>query len=313
VRGTTFGRRGRALVAGLLAWQAAAVWAGERTETIQAYLRDSAFLEGPWARVGDLATIAGSTEEARARAASCILPFPLFRPTLLPARSIQLALAAAGITGVSVSGTRVAVVPATGMSAREKVFYDRLLRAVDAAESLRDGRTEVQLVSSEGVLPAASGADVRFGSPEIGSIMGRMAGGGRLAVRSGETEGSAQLWLYTFVPAATPENAGARGMEIELSTALPDGRGESIGAARSRDTAGASERSETGRSREVTVVRAGDAVTIIFRKGSIVVTSPGRAQSAGALSETVRVRALEGGRAYTATVVNATEVAVDVP
>jgi hypothetical protein len=285
--------RASLLLAGLLAIPGSGARGDGAGEAVQVYLKESARAEAPFVTVGDVAALVGGTAEERARLASCRLPLPVTRPTLLPARTVRAALLAAGAAAPSVSGQRVAVIPSAGKAARELLFYERLLRSLDQADTRRDSRLEIELLGAVGIDPAGAGADVRFGPVEAARVSGCLAGPASVAVRSGNGEGSLRIWAFAYVPAeATPA-------EVELSTAASG-------------DAGAGTTQTVARS-EAAPVRTGDAVTIIFRKGSIAISTPGRAQSGGALLDSISVRSVDGRKAFVGTVTGASEVSVDVP
>jgi hypothetical protein len=283
-----------ALAAAALVLSAPRSPAGDRGSPLQLYLRDSAYLTGKVALLGDVATLAGATEEERARLAACPLALPITRPTLLPVRLVREALAAAGAGTASVSGSRCVVLP--GMGAREGLYFERLLRAIEPGLP-RDARAEVELLASSGVLPQAAGPDVSFLAIDLGRVSGSVAGPGTLRVSSGGSEALAEVWVYTYLPAGSPALEG--GAEVELSTARCGGAGGS----------GADRQTVQGE----TLIHAGDTVTIVFRKGGISVSSPGRALGSGSRMGRVSVRATDGGRTYLGTVLSSMEVSVEVP
>jgi hypothetical protein len=290
--------------------------ADEASRGVQVYLRDVAYVDGPLVRVGEVATLSASTEAERRLAADGFLALPILKPTLLPGRIVTESLTASGAAWTSVSGPRVAVIPSQGLGAREKLFYERLLRAVDAAGARHDARVEVSVLSVSGLSPLSAGPDLKFTSISVPQVAGSLAGRGTVAYRSGDSEGSAELWVSAFLPASSLSATEMDGAEIALSApsraAEVGAKAEAAATLAPAPVASAS-RSAGGATRPSAVVRAGDSVTLVFRKGNVAVSAPGRAQGSGGVGETVSVRSLDGKRTHAGTVLSATEVAIDVP
>ncbi len=74
------------------------------------------------------------------------LPFDVNRPTLLPASAVRQALLAGATGPVIVSGGRVALVPAALAAPKESIFYRDLLEYVDAADTDRSSRIELEVI-----------------------------------------------------------------------------------------------------------------------------------------------------------------------
>ena len=120
-------------------------------ETVTVYLHAGAVVEGPQYTLGQVASVYGS-DPARSQALARLPlgPTPV-RPTLLPARVIQERVAAVSGQAV-VIGARVAILPAEAIAEDQRWFYSALLDFVDSQDTYKQGRIEIELLSSPIVL-----------------------------------------------------------------------------------------------------------------------------------------------------------------
>lgn len=120
-------------------------------ETVTVYLHAGAVVEGPQYTLGQVASVYGS-DPARSQALAR-LPLGLtpVRPTLLPARVIQERVAAVSGQAV-VIGARVAILPAEAIAEDQRWFYSALLDFVEDKDAYKQGRIEIELLSSPLVL-----------------------------------------------------------------------------------------------------------------------------------------------------------------
>jgi len=117
------------------------------SETVTVYLHASAVVEGPQYTLGQVASVYGS-DPARSQALARLPlgPTPA-RPTLLPARVIQERVAT--VSGqVVVIGARVAILPAETVAEDQRWFYSALLDFVETQDAYKQGRIEIELLSS---------------------------------------------------------------------------------------------------------------------------------------------------------------------
>jgi len=125
------------------------------TETVTVYLHPSAVIEGPQVTLGQVATVY-SSDPARSQALGRLPlgPAPA-RPTLLPARVIQERIAA--VAGqAAVIGGRIAILPAEAIAEDQRRFYEALLAFVAAQDPYKQGRIELELLTSP-LLPEGLG------------------------------------------------------------------------------------------------------------------------------------------------------------
>ena len=171
-------------------------------------------------------------------------------PCLVPARWIRETLAAVGRQAGAVVGAPVAVIPAGCLEDAEIALYRGVLRGLREAGVDGGGVTEV-LPLGYSRLPRASAevaVTVETGAREEGKLSGRV----RLSF---EVDGRSE-WTEVWVSEPATELRSAPG---------------SVSVA---------EQSRPG-------VRAGDAVLVVYRRGSVEVRVPGRATSSGEVGERV--------------------------
>jgi flagella basal body P-ring formation protein FlgA len=136
-------------------------------ETVTVYLHASAFVEGPQYTLGQVASVFGSDpERSQALAGLPLGPVPA-RATLLPARVIRERVAAAYAQAV-VIGSRVAILPAEAIAEEQRWFYSALLDFVEAQDAYKQGRIEIELLSSPLLLDGPG----KSGAPRQGMISG---------------------------------------------------------------------------------------------------------------------------------------------
>ena len=116
-------------------------------EAVTVYLHTSALLETPEYTLGQVASVY-SSDPARSQALGQLPlgPTPL-RPALLPARMIRERIAAVAGEAVVIGG-RVAILPARAIAEDQRWFYTALLAFVEAQDTCKQGRIEIELLSA---------------------------------------------------------------------------------------------------------------------------------------------------------------------
>ncbi len=136
---------------GLAVTDPAAGYAAPGTDTpaeaVTVYLHGSALLEGPEYTLGQVASVYCS-DPARSQALAQLPlgPIPV-RPTLLPAGIIRERVAAAAGQAVVIGG-RIAILPAARIQEDQRWFYTALLAFVEAQDTCKQGRIEIELLNS---------------------------------------------------------------------------------------------------------------------------------------------------------------------
>jgi flagella basal body P-ring formation protein FlgA len=208
------------------------------TETVTVYLHTSAQLEDPEYTLGQVASVY-SSDPVRSQV---LLQLPLgstpVRPTLLPARMIQERIASVAGQAVVIGG-RVAILPAKAIPEDQRWFYTALLAFVEAQDTYKQGRIEIELLNSPllleglgeaaaeeqgmasgwedrihfetGISPYSSGFRSTLSANTIpaGTMQvtyrvlaaGSAAAGRHMAGRH-ELEGSFRVWIHHFLPVA---------------------------------------------------------------------------------------------------------------
>lgn len=116
-------------------------------EAVTVYLYPSAVLQSPDYTLGQVASVY-SSDPARCKALSQLPlgPTPL-RPALLPERMIQERIAAVAAEAAVIGG-RVAILPAEAIPEAQRWFYSALLAFVEAQDTYKRGRIEIELLST---------------------------------------------------------------------------------------------------------------------------------------------------------------------
>ncbi len=207
--------------------------AGERAPgAVNIYLHDSALLKGGSYTLGEVAALHSSDPGRSATLAGLPLGPTPKRLTLLPAWVIRERLASAVEGQVFVIGGRVALLPRAAVPEGQERFFANLLAFIDRSYPSRDGRIEIELLSTPTV-PSARGSRlapgwqdrVLFGLGGSGEGVrnrpgdstrrlpaGRMEVSYRLLSSGGPAPGvyparehpggSFRVWLHYFLPVA---------------------------------------------------------------------------------------------------------------
>jgi len=208
-------------------------------QAVTVYLHSSALVEGPEYTLGQVASVYGADPARSQELGKLPLGSAPMRPTLLPARMIQERIASVA-GGAVVVGARVAILPAHTIPEDQQWFYTALLAFVEAQDTYKQGRIEIELLNPplllEGIgnaeaeeLGMASGWEDRVffeagGSPyssgfrttlssntiPAGSMQVTyrvLAAGGSGFSGSGSAgreklEGSFRIWIHHFLPVA---------------------------------------------------------------------------------------------------------------
>jgi flagella basal body P-ring formation protein FlgA len=209
------------------------------TEGVTVYLHTSALLEGTEYTLGQVASVY-SSDPARSQALGQLPLGPIpARPTLMPAGMIRERIAAAAGQAVVVGG-RIAILPAPLVPEDQRWFYAALLAFVEAQDTFKEGRIEIELLNSPLLLEGlrddaaeergmASGWEDRvvfeagrspYGSGFRSSLSNGSIPAGTMqvtyrvmapagAVPAGRTaggrhtlEGSLRIWIHHFLPVA---------------------------------------------------------------------------------------------------------------
>ena len=116
-------------------------------EPVTVYLHSAVRLSDSEYTLGQVASVF-SADPVRAQA---LRGLPLgatpIRPTLLPARAIQERIAAVS-GGAVVIGARVALLPGVSVSREQEWFYTSLLAFLEAEDTLKVGRIEIELLDT---------------------------------------------------------------------------------------------------------------------------------------------------------------------
>jgi hypothetical protein len=217
------------------------------------------------------------------------LPFDVSRPTLLPASAVRQALLPGAGGPVIVSGGRVALVPAALAGPKEAIFYRDLLEYVDARDSDRSSRIELEIIDTPAAGDYDPGLKRYFELRELGDVTevayptlsGRPRSFRMRILRIGDDAPGAP-------PAAGPAAVAAAGAVGLDAAAQADNRRE-------------------------LALRGGERIRIRFVRGSVAVTLPGRALRSGYPGEVVPVRPFDSEQSYDALVTGKREVVVDLP
>jgi flagella basal body P-ring formation protein FlgA len=129
-------------------------------EAVTVYLHTSALLEGPEYTLGQVASVYSSDPASSQALGQLPLGPTPGRPTLLPARMIRERVAAAA-GGAVVIGGRVAILPAKAIPEDQRWFYTALLAFVEAQDTYKEGRIEIELLSSPLLLEGLGDAAVQ--------------------------------------------------------------------------------------------------------------------------------------------------------
>jgi flagella basal body P-ring formation protein FlgA len=205
---------------------------GQVRGAVNVYLHDSALLEGDSYTLGEVAALQSSDPGRSATLAAVPLGSTPNRLTLLPARVIRERLAPAVEGQVFVIGGRVALLPRAAVPEGQERFFANLLSFIDRSDPGKDGRIELELLSTPTVPSSAAsllapgwqdrvvfelggsaeGRWLRPGDSERRLPAGQMEVSYRLlspgaAAPSGypareQPGGSFRVWLHRFVPVA---------------------------------------------------------------------------------------------------------------
>ncbi len=248
---------------------------------LELYLRRSVVLQGARPSLRDLVYVLPA--DAGAAGLDAPLPFDVSRPTLLPASAVRQALLAGASGPVIVSGGRVALVPAAFAAPKEAIFYRDLLEYVDAADSDRSSRIELEIMDQPAAGDYDPGLKKYFELRELGDV----------------TE------------VAYPTISGRpRSIRMKILRTADGDRGAP--AAPASTVAAAKGGQDAAAPREL-ALRGGERIRIRFVRGAVAVTLPGRALRSGYAGEVVPVRPFDSEQSYDALVTGKREVVVDLP
>jgi hypothetical protein len=225
----------------------------------------------------------------------------LKRLALVPSRFVRQSLTSRFDGPLIVVGARSRTIPLGKFPASLVWFYRSLLDFIDIQDRDQDSLVEVEVLSGSD-LPKLD----LVGTPRFSLLEGKKRLGyltGKAAVRyqfEGRAEdGILQLWIHQFIDMGK-SGMGNGGNPVGVDISMWS-ESESIlwqGEAEGEEAKG---------------VRAGDDVTIRFRRGSILLVIPGKAYRSGSMGEPIVVYTKGKYRRFTGTVVGAKEVEVDVP
>jgi flagella basal body P-ring formation protein FlgA len=320
-------------------------------ETVVVYLHPSAVIEDPQITLGQIAAVySADGSRAEALRALPIAPAPV-RPTLLPARVIRDRLGAAGGEAVVVGGRVALLPAEGIQEGREWFYSALLsfVDAQDPCklgrievELLGDplfletpgtvsgsqteaGRWKGRISFEAGDSPYDSGfrstlsfGDVPAGTMRVSYRIPAAAGSVRPPL-----EGSFRIWIEHFLPvarAAVDISAGQDLSEDVLTyseediSLLESGfllQGEEMRGYQTLSSFRRGDRIDSRRLQRLLAIRAGDRVTIIFRRPGLQVSLPGRAFRSGSVGDIIDVRPEATAKRFQARITAKGEVLVE--
>jgi flagella basal body P-ring formation protein FlgA len=301
-------------------------------------------------RLGDLAAIAAADPREAERLRLLPLWRPSVNPEIVPAELIRSKLAGVVEGQAAVVGSHALVLPASVTGQTELRLYVSLLEAVASLPGTAAGRLEVEILSPLDLLGVSGSraADAFPGDSPPGlvvevSLSGPVSARGQangylggvyqatcrlIMARSGGAAAAPQqrsfgVRVRQYLPVFVAARDLAAGSVLDrdaLELAEQDVAEISGGFLTAADRPEAfrttaplsrGERIDPARMLRNYLVRAGDAVAVVFVRPGLRVSVPGRAFASGAAGDRVEVRARGGSRRFTGTVVPSGEVIVD--
>jgi flagella basal body P-ring formation protein FlgA len=115
---------------------------------INIYLNKFAYTYGNSIKVNDLALIQGGSESERNTISNLTLDTRIEKLSLIPARLIKQAIEPYYKGSVIIIGSRTAVVPLNTYPEEYISFYTELLKFIDSLDPVKNGRMEIEVLSS---------------------------------------------------------------------------------------------------------------------------------------------------------------------
>lgn len=250
------------------------------------------------------------------------LDIPSGKLILLPPRWVRMKVTPFVQEELVIIGGRTAIIPAEMHSGEEILFYKTLLRFLDEEDAYRDGRMVVEVLSE---VNTEDGGPSRFRLVRSDRKNGYLCG--MTEVEYGPEGKRLTMSIHQYVPAPHLTESVKRGDSVE----------QDLIVYRERDLLSLPENTVSGRTLENRVftfsrdlaggslltssylegqpgVRAGDPVTVVFRKGNITLEVSGRARSTGEIGDRIDViPAGREGRRFEGLITGFREVEIELP
>ncbi len=317
------------------------------------YLEKIAYPRGNQVTLGEIATITGADPAVENRLKEQEFNFLCERPTLLPVRSV-LEMVRSSASGISAQiiliGERVALIPrnlateavavaSTPVQATPLVstvqVYTEILLVINALESDRRGRIELEFItfpaslsSPAGSVPNGAYEQLKLHVVRAGRVQGHLAGKAWLDLEYVDSSSvlrreTVSFWIHQFLPVARAANDLLPGRPFserlleywdEDISMIQDGfllEGSAPELFRTTVRVAAGTRINRTMLREIYAVRTGDTVLIHFLRPGLKVSLPGRAFGSGSVGDTVEVKPRDSSGRFVGRIISKKEVLVE--
>jgi flagella basal body P-ring formation protein FlgA len=253
------------------------------------------------------------------------------RLSLIPPRLVRQTLKCSAQGSFVVVGSRCQVIPLTKFPLSVTWFYRALLDFLDSTDSKQEGRLEVEILSVSDIPATEAAGPLKFTLLKAERRLGYLAGEAEVAYslegRKRE-RGFLRLWIHQFIPLPKLRREVHKGevvtldglayVETDVSLASPQelvktmflSEGESYMAKRNLSEGSVLSQQDV---EQIKGPRAGDRITILFRKGNVRLEVPGKVYRSATVGEAVAVYTLEGHQRFNGTVTGPKEVEVEIP
>ncbi len=300
---------------------------------VEVYLKRLVRVETPVVKLAQIASVVARYPGAAAEIAGIEFgPGPEYI-TLLPVQEIRAFLERKISSEFSLIGTRVVLLPADSIPEEEIWFYSALSVFIESSDYYKEGRIEIEILGGAAdpvSLPAPSVLPAQplfFRMAPADSNNSYLSGKMEIFYRQATSvqEKSILIWVHHFLPvahAASELKAGVKlqdyslkykERDISLYSGEPLVKGEYVKDFKIRSRVQMDEPIMKRSLAALPMVRAGDPVKILFKRGGIIITMAGRAQASGKRGSTIYVSPVSTGKRFSALVTGEKEVEVEIP
>jgi flagella basal body P-ring formation protein FlgA len=143
---------------------------------INIYLNKFAYSYSSQVKINDIALIQGGSESERNTISSLILDCRVQKLTLIPARLIKQAIEPNYKGSIIIIGSRTAVIPVNAYPEEHLSFYRELLKFLDTLDPVKNGRMEIEILSSFSIPETAANRVPLFSLVESSRIKSYLSG-----------------------------------------------------------------------------------------------------------------------------------------
>lgn len=152
------------------------VYNTQNLHAINIYLNKFAYTYNSRLKVNDLAIIQGGSESEKNTISNLILNTEVQKLSLIPSRLVKQAIEPYYRGSIIIIGSRTAVVPISNFPEEYIWFYRELLNFIDSLDPVKNGRIEIEILSSFSIPEYAINKKPLFSLVESGRIKSYLSG-----------------------------------------------------------------------------------------------------------------------------------------